>query len=124
MRFAYTAISKEGKTITGSSEAANREVLVGNLSKQGLHPIIVKADSGKGSLLDKIKKVRKVKLREIVIFTRQLSTMISAGVPLARSLATLQDQAESKYMREVIAGVTKDIEGGIPLADAFAKYPN
>ncbi len=124
MKFAYTAISKEGKTITGFSEAASKEMLLGNLSKQGLHPIIVKADHGKAGFLTSLKKSKKVKLREIVIFTRQLSTMISAGVPLARSLATLQGQSESKYMREVIAGVTKDVESGIALGDAFAKYPN
>ena len=49
--------------------------------------------------------------------------MISAGVPLARSLAALQADSNSPYMREVLAGVTKDVEGGTPLGDAFAKYP-
>src|SRR6185437_1054866 len=56
-------------------------------------------------------------------FTRQLSTMISAGVPLARSLSSLQADSESPYLREVMAGVTKDVEGGQPLGDSFAKYP-
>lgn len=124
MRFAYTAVSKEGKTITGTGESASKETLVASLVKQGLHPIIVKLDKPKLSLAHKLKFAQKVKLRDLVIFTRQLSTMVSAGVPLARSLATLQDQSESKYMHQVIGGVTKDIEGGIPLADAFAKYPN
>ncbi len=124
MRFAYTAIAKDGKTVNGFGEAASKEIMIGSLSKQGLHPVIVKPDKGKASLLDRFNRAKKVRLRDLVVFTRQLSTMISAGVPLARSLATLQDQSESKYMRTVIAGVTKDIEGGTPLADAFAKYPN
>ncbi len=125
MKFAYTAISREGKTITGSGEAVSREALIGSLGKQGLHPIIVKLDRGKAGFLEGLlKRHQKVKLKDLVVFTRQLSTMISAGVPLARSLATLQDQSENKYMHTVIAGVTKDVQSGIPLADAFGKYPN
>jgi type IV pilus assembly protein PilC len=50
--------------------------------------------------------------------------MISAGVPLARSLSALEGDAENPYMREVLAAVTKDVEGGISLGDAFAKFPN
>lgn len=124
MKFAYTAISKDGKTINGTSEAASKEILTASLSKQGLHPIIVKAEKAKSSLLDQLTKSKKVKIHDLVVFTRQLSTMISAGVPLARSMATLQDQSDSKYLREVIGGITKDIESGIALGDAFAKYPN
>ncbi len=124
MRFAYTAISKDGKTINGFGEAVSKEAMIGSLGKQGLHPIIVKADRVKANIFDKFKRAKKVRLKDLVVFTRQLSTMISAGVPLARSLATLQDQSENKYMHTVIAGVTKDVESGIPLADAFAKYPN
>ncbi len=124
MHFHYTAISKEGKTINGTSESPSREFLVASLAKQGLHPIIVKADHTKSSFLDRLQQSQKVKPRDLVVFTRQLSTMISAGVPLTRSLATLQNQLDNKYMQQVIAGVTKDIEGGKPLSDAFAKYPN
>jgi type IV pilus assembly protein PilC len=66
---------------------------------------------------------KKAKLSDLVIFTRQLSTMISAGVPLARSLATLQTSSESPALRQAISGITKDVEGGTALGDAFAKYP-
>jgi type IV pilus assembly protein PilC len=66
---------------------------------------------------------KKVKLNDLVIFTRQLSTMISAGVPLARSLAALQNDSDNPYFHEVLGGVTKDVESGMPLGDAFAKYP-
>jgi type IV pilus assembly protein PilC len=50
--------------------------------------------------------------------------MISAGVPMTRSLATLQNQSQNKYFKTVIAGISKDVEGGSSLGDAFAKYPN
>jgi len=121
-KFSYKAL-KDGKTITGISEASDKEALVASLSKQGIRPLVVKVSKAKsgGKMFGGAKKV---KLSDLVIFTRQLSTMISAGVPLARSLSALAADSESPYMREVIGGVTKEIEGGAPLGDAFAKYPN
>ena len=65
-----------------------------------------------------------LKQTDLVIFTRQLSTMISSGVPINQSLSTLQAQTENKYFNQVISGVSKEIEGGIQLADALGKYPN
>jgi len=124
MRFAYTATNKDEKTISGVAEASSKEVLVATLNKQGLHPIIIKVASDKAGGLAFLKRKKKVKLKDLVVFTRQLSTMISAGVPLTRCLSTLQSQSDSKYFQQVIAGITKDVEGGAPLADAFEKYPN
>lgn len=125
MQFKYQAKTKEGKTISGTAEATDRQSLIGLLHKQELKPLLVEADKSKGkanSLFSTKKK--KIKLNDLVIFTRQLSTMISAGVPLARSLAALQGEAANPYMREVLAGITKDVEGGISLGDAFSKYPD
>lgn len=123
MRFNYKATTNDGKTISGSAEAANRSALIATLRKQNVHPIMIEsAKRRKGLKLFAPKK--KIKLLDLVIFTRQLSTMISAGVPLTRSLAALQGDSESVYMREVLAGVTKDVESGLTLGDTFAKYPN
>ena len=124
MKFNYTATNKEGKTITGVSESTTKEALIANLNHQGLRPIVVKAISGKNPLINRFNKNKKVKQKDIVVFTRQLSTMVGAGVPLTRSLAMLQGQTESKYFKIVLTGITKDVESGIPLADALAKYPN
>ena len=60
----------------------------------------------------------------MVVFTRQMSTMISAGVPLARGLNTLKDTPDTPYFREVLGKISKDIESGTQLGDAFAKYPD
>lgn len=121
MKFTYTATNKEGKTLTGVAEAVDRSALVGMLTKQDLRPIIVKLESSKAG---KKGRAKKVKLKELVIFTRQLSTMITAGVPLTRALSTMQSQTESKYFQNVVGAITKDIEGGMSLGDAFSKYPN
>jgi type IV pilus assembly protein PilC len=124
MRFSYKAL-KEGKTVTGILEGADKEAIVSILAKQGLRPLLVKVDNSKGgSGKFKVGGGKKVKLQDLVIFTRQLSTMISAGVPLARSLSALAADSESPYLRVVITGITKDVEGGSSLGDSFGKYPN
>lgn len=118
-RYSYTA-TKSGKTITGSIEASSKEAAVSTLVNQGVHPLVVREDRTK----KKDAKSGKVKSKDLVVFTRQLSTMVSAGVPLTRSLSTLQSQTDNKYFKTVIAGITKDVEGGMALADSFSHYPN
>jgi type IV pilus assembly protein PilC len=123
MQFTYKATRKDGSSLSGTLEAGDREAALGMLNHQGLHPVLVKAASAKKSL-GGAGFGHKVKSSDMVIFTRQLSTMISAGVPLARGLNTLQDSPSSPYFRTVLAKVAKDIEGGTQLGDAFAKFPN
>jgi len=118
--FEYTAVTKEGKSVSGFVEASTKEALVETLHKQGLRPLLVKQKNKGGFSFGK----PKVKLKDIVMFTRQLSTMISAGVPLTRSLSTLQEQTDNKYFKTVIGGITKDVEGGMTIGDSMAKYPN
>jgi type IV pilus assembly protein PilC len=126
MRFKYKAITKDGKSASGTYEASNREALIAALTKQGARPVLIEIDKGKAGksfFSNGNIGTPKVKLKELMIFTRQLSTMVSAGVPLPRCLATLEQQAESKYFKTVIASITKDVESGQPLGVAFAKFP-
>ena len=124
MHFIYTAVNKDGKSQEGEADAASKEALMASLSRQGLHIIAIKAGDNKGGMMARFQKGKKVKSRDLVIFTRQLSTMVSAGVPIARSLATLQEQSDSKNFRNVVASISKDIESGTNLGDAFARFPN
>lgn len=121
-KFTYTAL-KDEKKVTGIMEAVSKEAVMATLRKQNLHPLVVKSQGGFG-FLAKLGQRKKVKLKDLAIFTRQLSTMISAGVPLNRSLSTLQAQTESKYFQQAILSIGKDVEGGKQLADSFARYPN
>jgi len=127
MNFRYKAQTKDGKSISGTFEAANRDALIAALARQGAKPILIEVDTSKKkggfSFSGNIGKP-KVKLRELMIFTRQLSTMVSAGVPLTRALSTLQEQAETKYFKSVIADITKEVESGQSLGDSFAKFPD
>lgn len=121
MRFTYIA-TKDGKKINGVVEASSKAAAISTLSHQNIHPISIKT-IGEKSRLSKLKH-GKVKIKDLVVFTRQLATMISAGVPLNRSLATLQAQTSNKYFNSVINEVSKDVEGGLSFADALGKHPD
>jgi type IV pilus assembly protein PilC len=125
MNYTYKARTRDGKTISGTFEAPNKQSLIEALAKQGARPIFIRETSQttKGSGKFGFFK-QKIKPRELVIFTRQLSTMVSAGVPLTRALATLSEQAESKKFKEVIASIGKDIESGISMGEAFSRHPD
>ncbi len=120
MKYTYKGL-KDGKPIDGTAEAASKEALIATLMRQGVHPMNVKEAGG---LKKSFGGKKKVKLQDLVIFTRQLSTMISAGVPLSRSLATLGADCQSPTLKEAIMGIAKEVEGGAPLGDSFAKYPD
>lgn len=124
MKFDYQATNAQGKVITGSMDAVDRNAVLARLKKDNLKPISIKQQGeSKGGLQLSFFKP-KVKSRDLVVFTRQLSTMVSAGVPLLRALNTLQAQAENKRLKEVLLIVNKDVQGGMSLGDAFAKHPD
>jgi type IV pilus assembly protein PilC len=93
--FTYTARNSSNQVVKGTVSATDRDAATQAITKQGLKPILVKVEghttSSKGRNLLKFGG-GKVKSRDLVIFTRQLSTMISAGVPLIGDLDTLRDQ--------------------------------
>lgn len=115
--FEYKAITNAGKTISGTIDGNSKDSATEALSAQGIKVIQIELSK------DKAKHLGKVKLVDLVLFTRQLSTMVSAGVPLMRSLTTLQTQAENPTMKLVIADLVKEVESGAQLADALEKHP-
>jgi type IV pilus assembly protein PilC len=123
--FSYTARSGDGKVIKGSVSAADRPGALKALSAQGLKPLLIKSDTPSSALgkFGAIKLGGHVKARDMVIFTRQLATMINAGVPIVRSLSTLQAQTENKFFKEKIGEVMKKVESGVSLGDALAEHP-
>lgn len=123
MIYNYKALRKDNKTVAGTIEAADRNAAVAALTHDGLHPLIVTEQHKSGAIGKGFTFGKSVKSSDMVIFTRQLSTMISAGVPLARGLTTLQESPNSAYFRQVLSQVTKDVEAGTSLGDAFAKFP-
>ena len=123
-QYTYTAVNKEGKTVSSSTEAKSKEAVTALLVRQGYRPLIVKEQKGLSSQgVMKLLGGNKVKHKDLMIFTRQLSTMINAGVPLVRSLSTLLQQTESKALKNVLVQISKDVEGGLSLGDTLAKHP-
>lgn len=120
-QFNYTSISADGRQLSGLMTAPTREEALSELRKNGGRPLLLKEVRAKKK---RMSFKNKVKIKDLVIFSRELSTMISAGVPLPRALSTLADQAENKYFKDVILAVNHDVESGIALADALAKHPN
>lgn len=123
LQFSYTTLAGS-KQINGQISAASREAAIAALHQQNIKPLSVHEAHAKKGLMKMSLGKGKVKKRDLVIFTRELSTMVSAGVPLPRALGTLGDQSENKYFQEVVRGIDKQIEAGAPLSDAMAKYPN
>lgn len=120
MKFTYSAIGKDGATLKGTVEAASKESLAQSLSNQGARPLSIKPHKKSANLT---LFEQKVKLRDLAGFTRQLSTMVSAGVPLTRAFTTLHDQTNNQQFKTVIGAVAKDVESGTALGDAFQKHP-
>jgi type IV pilus assembly protein PilC len=125
-KFLYIATNKQSKSITGTLEATDKSTAIANLGKQNLRPISVKESSSSKKSFDLNDFIggNKVKSDDLVMFTRQLSAMVSAGVPLLRSLNSLMQHTESAALKKVLTSVIKEVEGGAPLADSLAKYPN
>ena len=124
-RYKYTATSENNKITSGTIDANDEAAVAEALKKQSLRPLSVTLDTGKkGMSFGNLLGGNKVKSDDLVIFTRQLSAMVGAGVPLLRSLNSLQQHSESPALKDILVGVIKDVESGSPLADALEKHPN
>src|ERR1700716_1693662 len=119
--FTYTARALNGDLRTATIEAPNRDEVIAQLRKQRLN--VVKIDEKKEADAKKKKKGGKISMRDIVIFTRQFSTMINAGLPLVQALDILAKQSENPALKDVTLSVVFDVESGHPVADALRKHP-
>ncbi len=119
--YKYLAKDAQGKPIAGEIESVDEASLVKILQQEGLIPISVRTKGGKSGISG-IKFGGGVPYAELVGFTRQLSTMISAGLPLTDSLVILQKQTKSATFEKVLAQVVADVEGGLSLSVAMSVH--
>src|SRR3954466_4973393 len=117
-QFTYTARDIKGEMKQATIEAPNRDEVMNQLKKQKLQ--VIKVDEG-GS--EKKKRSGAIKMRDIVIFTRQFSTMINAGLPLVQALSILSEQSENPVLKDIVKAAVYDVESGNTLADALRKHP-
>ncbi len=107
--------------VTGERFAPNKMALETALKNEQIIPLSIQ-EKGKEIVLPTVKK--KVKDRDLAIFTRQFSVMIESGLPLVQCLRILAMQQQKKSFQSILLGVQRDVEAGMSLADAMEKYPN
>jgi general secretion pathway protein F len=137
--FQYRAADSQGKVVEGTIEAAEAAAVVARLQDRGLIPIRIGAAAGdakaKGapststraaSRLSSLSNVsfitRRLGHRDLMIITHELSALLSAGLPLDRSLGTLVELADKPALKELVADVLQSVRGGKSLADSFARH--
>ena len=131
--FTYKGIA-EGKYVEGEIEALNQDeashklkeqkVIITNLIKSKKKKADGKAKAKKGGGLSSLfSGKKKVKVEDVLIFSKQFATMVKAGLPILEVLAMLRDQLENPGIKEIIEDIRKSLEGGVTLSKCFEKYP-
>jgi type IV pilus assembly protein PilC len=119
----YECMNKQGELITGEISAETTAIAAERLRASGyaVLELVEYKEKKKSSFLSNEKKV---KLSDITLFSRQLAAMLSAGIPVTRALFTLSRQAENPTLRNALETISKNVEGGMGLADAFSAFPD
>ncbi len=120
--YVWEGRTRQGGTKKGTIEAANEAAVMTQLRSQMIMPVSVKAKPK--DILENISLFKpSVKIRDLVIFTRQFATMIDAGLPLVQCLDILSSQNPNKTMKEILRSIKNDVEQGATFADALEKQP-
>ena len=132
--FNYVALDKKGKSKEGTLEVANQQEAMARLKEMGFYPTEVvesKATVDKDGKKVAVKKKKEpfslvipsVSTKELSTFTRQLATLVDAGLPLLRGMQVLAKQQKNPYLKIIVKGVTESIEGGSTFSEALYKFP-
>ena len=119
--FTYRAVDAGGGSTQGEIEGADKAAVAATLRQRGLIVLDIEEQVEAGDLLGRFKKV---KSSELVVATRQFSTMVSSGMSMLRALYVLEEQQENDKLKEAFAQVRKDVEAGLALSDALARHPD
>ncbi len=127
-RFFYTAVDSKGEPRSGSYEAPSKEAVVKALRGMGLYPTEVyqEGERHRGGILAELfptlfRRERRISRKGLMLFTRQLASLLKAGLPLDRALFILGDAAEDDSMRSLAHGILKDVEEGSSLSEALMR---
>jgi type IV pilus assembly protein PilC len=116
--YLYVAQTKKGRKLKGELEAADEKIALSQLKRRNLTVTKIKPKAK-----DIFENVAFITSKDLVIFTRQFSTMIDAGLPLVQGLTILSEQMENRTFKGMLKEITKDVEGGSTLAEALKKHP-
>src|SRR2546423_9673960 len=119
--FVFKALDLSGGKARGEVEADSKQAVADQLKQRGL--IVLDIADKHSSKQIELSFMKRVKASELAVFSRQLSTMIRSGMSLLRALYVLEEQTESKFLKETIVAVRKDVEAGLSLSDAMSRHP-
>ncbi|SPE26711.1 Type II secretion system protein [Candidatus Sulfopaludibacter sp. SbA6] len=122
--FFFRAVASDGKVRSGSLTGDNEKLIARELRKQGLTPIYVGVAPKGASLEIKLPSFGKGKRRDVLFFTQELSTLLTAGVPLDRALSITGELTERPAFRFIVLDVLRVLKGGRSLADSLATHPD
>jgi len=126
--FSYRARDEKGTLITGTMDADSQRAVYSHLDNQGLIPVAVAEEkgsssgAGSSSLQSFLRGYQKVKYDDIIFFTRQLQTIIKAGIPLISGLKALEEQTMNARLKDIIKEIYQDIDKGTSFSDALSKH--
>src|ERR1044072_7493229 len=112
-----------GATSAGEIEAESKASVTEQLRQRGLIVLDVSEKSDPLKIEDIFKKWQGVDMRELAIFSRQFATLIASGMPMLRTLHTLEEQTQDEQIKEAVAGVRSDVEAGSTLEQAMERHP-
>lgn len=121
--FKYVAKNKEARTVTGKIASENKAAVIDELRKRNLTIVSIEEIKEKAPLKAVSFRSKRVRADEIVIFSRQLATMVEAGIPILQAIDALHDQVAHPLFKKVLMNVHDDIQHGNSLSSAFAKHP-
>src|SRR3989344_1783629 len=122
MKFGYKARTKEGELQVGTVDATNRDGALGILLGHGLYVLSIEPVVEERWFDRVLSFFKKVKLVDLMIFTRQFATLLASQVPLSDSLSNLYKQITNPVLKEAIAEIAKDIDAGFSLSQALEKH--
>ncbi|MFH1856310.1 MAG: type II secretion system F family protein [Candidatus Omnitrophota bacterium] len=125
-KFKFVAKNQQGQTITEIIEAENQQAVIDSLRKKQfiIISIVSQKSSKRLNLSFDISFGKAVKIDDLVVFSRQLATMVSAGLPIVQSLDILSEQIENKRFRAIVSEIKNNVETGSSLSEAMAKHSN
>src|SRR5918995_6406847 len=121
--YAFKALDLSGSPTKGEMEAGDKQAVASQLRSKGLIVVDIE-EQAPANAGDILARFRRIKADELVIATRQLSTMVSSGMSLLRALYVIEEQTENDKLRDIWIEVRKDVEAGLALSDALAKHPD
>lgn len=119
--FQYRARDKNGEIVEGMIDGGSQEGVVDTLHQSGL--VVVSIREKTGSFLDRFTVGGRIKQKDLVIFSRELSTLFEAQIPVVQALKTLVGETKKKNLQRIISQILDDITGGLSLSQSMGKYP-